>query len=480
MHAFKTILTLILLSNLSIYAQDFTKKSISHLDSTEQEMYAILKLSIEAYLTDTSHLQLFSTVGFKEAGNKVIVTTGFYNYPILNYYGDQRIKSATHIGQLVFEKAFVFDSTLVYMGLGGQGQNTIKKEPKSYRFTTHKKDRHPFSPSPYGPEITRIISEKPFFDKKYKNRAVFSIADAKNSSDGYIYSHSPDSILLNSYYYSYCTKAYAIVKKEKQYGIIGKGNRIILPIDKDYVRIYNQGIVVKENAKEYFYDPLTNTKTSAAYDKIKPGFLTPFSSKLFGYSKVYNNGFVTIINMEKRELAPFIYTDLRLLHHKDTTVLLADRDGGQVLLNLQTMEEVSMIYDTLQLYREDLLLAKSDAKYGFIDKKGKDILSVEYDEVRPMDLSYIYYVLSKNDKKALYNSDTKEFVTEFAYAEMNMEGNLIVVKKEEKVGLMDKKGDLVIPIKYDRITYDKKASVYLASKRKKVMKFSKRGVPIKK
>ena len=81
-------------------------------------------------------------------------------------------------------------------------------------------------------------------------------------------------------------------------------------------------------------------------------------------------------------------------------------------------------------FNEDVGLARVEKndKYGFIDKTGKVVIPLEYDD-------------AWNFKEGLAQYDFKE--------------GLAKVKKDDKWGRIDTTGKVVVPLKYDDFDFDK-------------------------
>ena len=81
-------------------------------------------------------------------------------------------------------------------------------------------------------------------------------------------------------------------------------------------------------------------------------------------------------------------------------------------------------YDEIRGFDEGLARVKLKDKWGFIDKKGREVIPVKFDEI-------------------------------WGFSE-----GLSGVELNKKWGLINKEGDIVIPIKYDDLGYSSEEGVY--------------------
>ena len=98
-------------------------------------------------------------------------------------------------------------------------------------------------------------------------------------------------------------------------------------------------------------------------------------------------------------------------------------------------------------YYEGLAMVRLDKKYGFIDKTGKEVIPIKYDDV--WYFSEGLAAVSLNNKWGFIDKTGKEVILiKYDDAESPSEG-LAKVKLNDKYGFIDKTGKEVIPIKYD-------------------------------
>ncbi|WP_369765803.1 WG repeat-containing protein [Flavobacterium sp. WC2429] len=140
-------------------------------------------------------------------------------------------------------------------------------------------------------------------------------------------------------------------------------------------------------------------------------------------------------------------------------------------IDIHQNEIVPIIYEELDLYSEGLAAAKIKGKYGFLDRKGKEIIVFQFEEVEDFNhlglakvkmgskygiinekgepiISFEFQniillesikliAVCKNNKWAFYSNLGKQ-LSDFIYDEVSFsKSSLILVKKEGKVGYLD-------------------------------------------
>jgi hypothetical protein len=131
-------------------------------------------------------------------------------------------------------------------------------------------------------------------------------------------------------------------------------------------------------------------------------------------------------------------------------------------------------YDTIIDFWENYAIVKLKNKWGFINKEGKGITPIKYDLCRVF--SHGYATIKLNDKWGYVDTNGKEKILFGNYDDISNPreimifgewggitineissiflGSLIVVKINEKYGLIDTNENIVTPCKYDEIDDD--------------------------
>ncbi|HEY6188648.1 MAG TPA: WG repeat-containing protein [Pyrinomonadaceae bacterium] len=117
-------------------------------------------------------------------------------------------------------------------------------------------------------------------------------------------------------------------------------------------------------------------------------------------------------------------------------------------------------YEDAQPFRDGRALVKLNGKYGFIDKAGKEVIPLRYDDVSLLDdrpfllkdrnpLRATLLKVKLNDRWGLIDATGKEIVPiKYDSVDLFRDG-LFMVSTNKKLGFVDATGTEVIPIKYD-------------------------------
>lgn len=163
----------------------------------------------------------------------------------------------------------------------------------------------------------------------------------------------------------------------------------------------------------------------------------------------------------------------------DHEMIHATKGDKKGYIDIHQNEIVPIIYDELDLYSEGLAAAKIKGKYGFLDRKGKEVIAFQFDQVDgfnslgltlvkkksnyglinkkgvtivPFDFQEIIVLESvkliavcKNNKWAFYSILGKQ-MSDFGYDEIKFtQSSLVFVRKEGEVGYLDSNLAVKIP-----------------------------------
>lgn len=104
-------------------------------------------------------------------------------------------------------------------------------------------------------------------------------------------------------------------------------------------------------------------------------------------------------------------------------------------------------YDDLRFFYLGYAICAKDNKYGLIDINNKLIVPIQYNNIT--DYRTDIFVVEESQKFSLYEIKSLKMVTsDFDFISLPILDELITVQKDGKYGFIDKKGKLVIPIRY--------------------------------
>lgn len=110
-------------------------------------------------------------------------------------------------------------------------------------------------------------------------------------------------------------------------------------------------------------------------------------------------------------------------------------------------------YENVRALIYGLIVVGKDQKYGVINSKGEEVISVKYDEVEFIQNVKEFFVYASNNI-GLLSSDGKTIIKPTEYDDIsvyNAEKQLYRVEKNGKYGVLNRKGEVVIHAEYSQI-----------------------------
>ncbi len=253
-------------------------------------------------------------------------------------------------------------------------------------------------------------------------------------------------------------------QKDGKYGIINfEGKIIIKPIYEEIRNMpYREGELIVKKQGKYGVVSINGGKLlDCKYDYIT-------GDNYYSEEKKYElDGYIVGLNNEdgkmqygyinnKREQILDVEFDkiYRMNDVKDdeNIYLLAEKDGKiQLYKNNKLLLDNN--YQSIN-YSEDskLLILQKDGRYGVTDLNGKQILSVDYEQIRiPGD----YIIAIKDGKQVIFDlvGTQKENLAYTNILKTENENYNITVDKNDKYGVINKDGNILIGNKYNYIQY---------------------------
>jgi len=134
------------------------------------------------------------------------------------------------------------------------------------------------------------------------------------------------------------------------------------------------------------------------------------------------------------------------------TVSVVYRNKKAGLLNEKGVEVVPCIYDggkePFTTLDEFFLLVKQNNKTGVLDTVGHQLLPCQFDKVEISDSMSEAFVVKKDGKYGLYSFSGKEMIAPIYDAPFYFEGEYGVAKLKGKYGVINRKGEALVPFTY--------------------------------
>ncbi|MDR2969375.1 MAG: WG repeat-containing protein [Tannerellaceae bacterium] len=137
----------------------------------------------------------------------------------------------------------------------------------------------------------------------------------------------------------------------------------------------------------------------------------------------------------------------------NTSVGRGNSGNRQAVIKSETdsgAEDIFCRYDKIMSFIDDMAAARSDGKWGYIDRNGTELIPCRYDEVDALFRNGMAAV--KSDGKWGYIDRNGTEVIPCRYDEVDaFRKDMAVVKSGDKYGYIDKSGTEVVPCRYDEI-----------------------------
>lgn len=249
--------------------------------------------------------------------------------------------------------------------------------------------------------------------------------------------------------------AYVIINGK--YGFIDpEGNEVIAPVFEKAYAFEGDLAAVKVDGKIGFIDKTGNMVIPPAYDSVPTGWNVRVWRDGFAIVKVANK--TGLIDRKGNTVLPTVYDDVEFFA---THPILTDGEENYYEISVKPQGTgiicskgivVEPVYEKISDYSEGLTAAKRDGKWGYLDTEGNIALPFEYDNASSFKGSY-----------ARVTKDSRTFVIDRAGNEIcdkveklqfgcdePLEGVCAGIK-DGKYGLLDDKGQFILPCDFDGI-----------------------------
>lgn len=260
-------------------------------------------------------------------------------------------------------------------------------------------------------------------------------------------------------------------QKNGKYGFINKKGKEVIPFIYDYIPhgFWQNAEValVKKDGKYGLIDKTGKQVIPFIYDTGS----RPFEGMIrvgqggneFGYGGKY--GYIDA--MTGKEVIPLIY-DFSIQFNEGLAVVQKDKKYGAVDKAGHVI--VPIIYDSMDQFREGLAWVRSRIGVGYVDKNGREVVPAVYDKVEHKD-GVIW--VRKDDKYGLYDNTGKLLKslasTGYKYTSRLSDDMYVVSEAEvgqsfvlDKLGIIDRNGRLILPMKY-HVIYDIEEGMFMVA-----------------
>lgn len=215
--------------------------------------------------------------------------------------------------------------------------------------------------------------------------------------------------------------------------------------------ITSRTFIIRRSNKYGVYNTLGEVLIPVEYDEIKPLESFKFAVKKANKYRIYSAG----------KLSAFEYDNVTkcINSNNDYSGLLLEKAGKYGLWKSSNV--IPPIYDYIESCNSccaDRNIVSLNGKYGIIDDKQKEILSINYEKIIPLGESYFKVKTDKGWSLGLVSHGIV-YPTIFDDISLISENtkridNIFLVKEGNKYGCINNHGEILIPIKYNKIVLD--------------------------
>ena len=310
------------------------------------------------------------------------------------------------------------------------------------------------------------------------------------------------------------SKSYFTVYNDNKWGVIDEtGENVIDPSYKEMIIIPDSKVGVFICTYDINYEngeyktKVLNEKNSEIftnYDKVEAINNKDENNNLWyeqNILRIQKDGKYGLINLEGKEITAIEYDDITSISGIKNSLKIK-KDGKYGIIDNEGKIVVEPQYEDIDILGKDNksgFIIKSDTeKYGIVDYSNNQILETKYDKIEKV-YGNDLYVVSINGKQKIVNKQNEDvlvtgfdsikeilanqenaviFIKNEKYGVMNLSGEVLIdsqydyleetkigtfiSKKDNMYGIIDINKEEKLPFEYTSISYNEKADIYIA------------------
>ena len=238
---------------------------------------------------------------------------------------------------------------------------------------------------------------------------------------------------------------YAVMQKKGAVGMIDyKGNEIVSP-QYDDIKILDSILIAVMDDMEWM---VLNIKGEVilekGYEKVHV-----WEGRFLGFMKGKKWG---VADINGKKICSPKYDEIKLEKDKYFKTRVKENYG---LISLYGKVILEPLCDNIKVYSDSLFFYEIEKSWGAVDQTGREVIPSNYDDFKKVSTNFIS--LTRNKKRYLYSIPEVAIVTDGEYHDyFPFSNDYALASKDLKLGLLDLKGKLVLPLLYEEIsTFDK-------------------------
>lgn len=267
-----------------------------------------------------------------------------------------------------------------------------------------------------------------------------------------------------------CRESLLSLSCNKKYGVfdIAKGRMVKECTYGSVFLLPNGFYAVKEDKKLRIYNNSSNVdKAIGAYDEfssIYENVLVVKDGEKYGYLFLQD---MQTISPSYEDALPF---------SEGLAAVKIDKKWGWI--NKEGKVIINPSFEWADMFHEGVARVKQEGSYGLINKNGKFVLPAEYQAIGIS--RYGLVPLKKGGLWGLYDLREKKMLLNFEYDEIlpTLNPNIIPVKKDNKVGFFDRKGNSLLGFNYDHASIVTEEGYVAVKMKDRWMIMNEKGTPV--
>lgn len=311
------------------------------------------------------------------------------------------------------------------------------------------------------------------------------------------------------------SETYFASYKDNKWGVINsKGEDVITPTYQEMIIIPNQKKDVFLCTYDVNYDTgeyktkvfnKNNEEILTGYDKIEAIQNYDENNNIWYESnvlKIEKGGKYGLIDLNGKEILPCEYEEITVIANIQNAIKIK-KDGKYGVVDTEGNEILKIDYQNIETLGKDnksgYIVQSVEGKYGIMNYSNSLVVDVQYDKIDKV-YGNDLYVVEKEGKQILVNKEQEEVLNNDTYTQitailktrdtgvifekdgkygvMNLAGekvidntyeelkeakaDILIAKQNGKYGIIDLQNNQKVEFKYNSITYNQEADIYIA------------------
>jgi len=231
-----------------------------------------------------------------------------------------------------------------------------------------------------------------------------------------------------------------LVGNNRKYGVVRVNGTEIIPLKYSGISFLLPGLIMTKAGKNLYGMVDSNGKVLA--DTIYSSIRRRRDANLIDLTTAIRSK-VGLMDLKGNILLKPVYDYIGNFENGFTSIGLNDKQG---IIDKGGMVIIEPIYESV-IYKKPYYTVKRDGKYGILSSAGKVIVPIDYNSIYPVGNNFYF---EKGLDKGLMTADKKVF-KQLKYQEIIPSYGALVIKEDEKYGVIDSSGKIIIPVVYESI-----------------------------